>query len=822
VIRGSGAVRCALALLVVLVALLPASVARADGDPGSDVLVYQPLFLGSDAGVSISQQSRLGGLLRSAARAGFPVRVAIISSRNDLGAVTGLWRQPRNYARLLGVEVSLAYKGRLLVVMPNGVGFNWSGHPSADAYRTLAKVAIKPGAGGLATTAEIAVRSLAAAAGVTLSAPAGGSGSGSGSAAPGSAAPGSAAPGSAASGSAASGSAASGSAASGSAASGSAAPGSGSTASGSPGNDSVLIFLGVVVALVAAGVGVRYALRRRRRAVPVVPASRNEPRRGAAPNRALRVGIPVAASLAIAAAVPIVAFGVLASPKTTRIDALASNPELDSGTPLRGRAPDFTLSDQFGKQVSLRSFRGKVVVLAFNDSECTTVCPLTTSAMVQAKAMLGSAGKQVQLLGVDANPKATSLEGVLAYSEVHGMLHQWRFLTGSRAQLKAVWKAYSIGVEISQRQVDHSPAVFVIDPRGRFAKLYLTQQSYAAVGQFGRVLAGQISSLLPDHPRVGSNVSYSRIAGIGPTASVDLPRAGGGSVALGPGGSPRLMLFFATWDREVTSLAGQLQRLDDYQASAGRSRLPPLTAVDEGSVEPSAAALPAFLSGLRRGLSYPVAVDRDGRVADGYEVQGQPWFVLTSAKGQILWYWEVSSSGWLGPQQLADHVRAALSRAPKAPAGARATQRALLGSPAPLAALHQHPSRLLGSTDALTRRLGALKGYPVVINVWASWCTPCRSEFGLFGDASARYGRKVAFLGADTNDSAGDAQSFLGQHPVSYPSYQATLGDVRSLAVVQGLPTTIFIDSKGRVAFVHTGQYDSQGSLDSDIETYAK
>src|SRR6185437_9478069 len=125
---------------------------------------------------------------------------------------------------------------------------------------------------------------------------------------------------------------------------------------------------------------------------------------------------------------------------------------------------------------------------------------------------------------------------------------------------------------------------------------------------------------------------------------------------------------------------------------------PPMTAVDEGVVEPSPAALPAFLGGLRQKLSYPVAVDGDGRVADGYEVQGQPWFVLTSPSGQILWYWDVSSSGWLSPKQLGEHVQAALSRAPKAPSGPRATERALAGSPAPLAALHQQSSKLLGST----------------------------------------------------------------------------------------------------------------------------
>lgn len=108
-----------------------------------------------------------------------------------------------------------------------------------------------------------------------------------------------------------------------------------------------------------------------------------------------------------------------------------------------------------------------------------------------------------------------------------------------------------------------------------------------------------------------------------------------------------------------------------------------------------------------------------------------------------------------------------------------------------------------------------------MINAWASWCTPCRSEFGLFATASAHYGRQVAFLGADSQDSSGEAQSFLAQHPVSYPSYQTSTTSLSSLAVIQGLPTTIFINQAGKVAYVHTGQYDSQGTLDGEIDRYA-
>jgi cytochrome oxidase Cu insertion factor (SCO1/SenC/PrrC family) len=380
---------------------------------------------------------------------------------------------------------------------------------------------------------------------------------------------------------------------------------------------------------------------------------------------------PLAALVGAAALAALLIVGLssrTASPST----ALALNPSLDPGSALSGRrAPGFTLSDQFGRSVSLRSFRGKVTLLDFNDSECTTICPLTTTAMLDAKRMLGPAARQVQLLGVDANPKATAIDDVLSYSQLHGMLYQWRFLTGSLPQLESVWKDYSVGVTVSQNQIDHEPAIFVINRQGRLERLYLTQLAYSAVPQLGQLLANEVSSLLPSHPVVHSHLSYAQVATISPAGPTSLPGADGGYVTLGPGqpgeaNQARLYLFFATWDQEITSLGGQLDALNAYQSAAAADHLPGLTAIDEGSVEPSASTLPNFLASLPHPLSYPVAIDDSGRVADGYGVQGEPWLMLTSPSGEVIWSWEVSSSGWLSNASLDRHIRTALASAAKA------------------------------------------------------------------------------------------------------------------------------------------------------------
>jgi cytochrome c biogenesis protein CcmG, thiol:disulfide interchange protein DsbE len=163
------------------------------------------------------------------------------------------------------------------------------------------------------------------------------------------------------------------------------------------------------------------------------------------------------------------------------------------------------------------------------------------------------------------------------------------------------------------------------------------------------------------------------------------------------------------------------------------------------------------------------------------------------------------------------------SGSPKSAApSAAVTGRALAGSPAPLASLHDQSSQILsGGASAFKERLASLKGHPVVVNKWASWCGPCRAEFPMFQRLSVQLGKNVGFIGVNTSDNVGDAKSFLKRYPVSYPSYED--GDGKIAEVFNGIatfPATAFYDASGRLQYMHQGQYPSEQKLRADIKRY--
>jgi cytochrome c biogenesis protein CcmG, thiol:disulfide interchange protein DsbE len=144
-------------------------------------------------------------------------------------------------------------------------------------------------------------------------------------------------------------------------------------------------------------------------------------------------------------------------------------------------------------------------------------------------------------------------------------------------------------------------------------------------------------------------------------------------------------------------------------------------------------------------------------------------------------------------------------------------------APPAIAALFDQQSELLdGGVDAFKARLADLKGYPVVVNKWASWCAPCRQEFPYFQRQAARLAETVAFIGVDTNDNDDSARRFLEDYPVPYPSYKDPDNDIGDMLEGIAFPTTAFFDSKGKLAFSKQGAYASEADLVEDIERYAR
>jgi cytochrome c biogenesis protein CcmG/thiol:disulfide interchange protein DsbE len=150
---------------------------------------------------------------------------------------------------------------------------------------------------------------------------------------------------------------------------------------------------------------------------------------------------------------------------------------------------------------------------------------------------------------------------------------------------------------------------------------------------------------------------------------------------------------------------------------------------------------------------------------------------------------------------------------------------AFKGAPAPLAALHARANHLIGGgPNAFTSLLRRLRGYPVVVNKWASWCPPCRTEFPLFQKASVAYGRRVAFIGLNGHqDTVSKAAEFLRSFPVTYPSYEDPNEAIaRTLEAATYDPMTVFIDRHGVIRYAKAGEYVSLAALEHDIKLYVQ
>jgi hypothetical protein len=162
-------IRALLAAVILLLVAAPA--ARADGDPASDVLPSQPVFFGSALDLKSKPAAQLDALAKDAKRRGYPVSVAVISRLEDMGSATQFWNDMDNYGEFLAGEIGCCVKGRLLIVMPAGLGVIHVGHSSLADRRALEGLPAPGSVPNLMPAAMNAVVKLAAASGVKLVVP---------------------------------------------------------------------------------------------------------------------------------------------------------------------------------------------------------------------------------------------------------------------------------------------------------------------------------------------------------------------------------------------------------------------------------------------------------------------------------------------------------------------------------------------------------------------------------------------------------------------------------------------------------------------------
>ena len=169
-------------------------------------------------------------------------------------------------------------------------------------------------------------------------------------------------------------------------------------------------------------------------------------------------------------------------------------------------APNFTLTDQNGRTLSLASLRGRAVVLEFMDPNCVDVCPIVSQEFVDAYHDLGRAASRVVFLAVNVNPFHLDVASMAAYSKAHHLdaLPSWHFLTGPASSLHRVWRDYNVAVNAPNATADvvHTSVAYFIDPSG--------QERYVAFPMIDHTATG--AAYLPAGPLAQWGVGIATVA----------------------------------------------------------------------------------------------------------------------------------------------------------------------------------------------------------------------------------------------------------------------------------------------------------------------
>ena len=301
--------------------------------------------------------------------------------------------------------------------------------------------------------------------------------------------------------------------------------------------------------------------------------------------------------------------------------------------------PNFALTDQRGKPLSLAQFTGRTVVLSFNDDQSQDLCTLLALDVAAANRDLGPLAKHVAFVSINANPYKPTIADVKAWTDAHGLgsADNWYFGTGTPATLAAIAKKYGVPIALDPktRTVQHGAQLFFIDPKGVQAQVGGFGTGAASTALFGHAMAQLAVSLLPANarrpiggPAVTASVANSAQLGAIPTPA-KLPALGMPTAMVGTAPTADKYEVINFWASTCTACVQELPQLQsEFKKFGGR--------VQFTGVDVSDAAGSGLAFATHAGVAYPLASDENGTLAGRFRITGLPFTVILDPAGMAL------------------------------------------------------------------------------------------------------------------------------------------------------------------------------------------
>jgi cytochrome oxidase Cu insertion factor (SCO1/SenC/PrrC family) len=354
----------------------------------------------------------------------------------------------------------------------------------------------------------------------------------------------------------------------------------------------------------------------------------------------LAVALSLAAIVAIAASHPLAATGTSGTtPVEPGIGPAASVLlQLDILPPPQDSAPDFALTDQHARPTSISQYRGKAVVLSFNDDVCQDLCTLLAQDVAAADADLGAAANNVVFLSVNVNPLHPSVKDVLTWTDSHalGGTANWVFATGTAQQLARAADQFHVPVTLDPKthEVVHGTELFFIDPAGREAALGQFGTQSANTALFAHAMAQMAVDLLPTaarSPVTGPSdaAAPGTVALNSPAPSFTLPQLNNPATDVSLARTRGKYTVVNFWASTCSACLREMPDLQTAHRTLGDSAR--FVGIDVADPAGPAAAL-----AKRSGVTYLLLADVNGTAAGAYRIPGLPFTAIIGPDGNLL------------------------------------------------------------------------------------------------------------------------------------------------------------------------------------------